>query len=445
MKSGTLLALPAHGSDRSDLLHPSSVPANRKFRSFFLEAVRASSREEAGTAEFIPPPPLISCSDFVPRPLVELLMRKKKNGALGVKWVKGDELTNMEGAMHTFVTPVISKCEMNGDYRYNPVIGGHGVDRFGDVIEIPGTDGNRQKYQLTRSVVLSASIQMDFENGKVMLNACMLEESETIGVDLLSDSAWVVLEKKAKQDDKRRRAYDETLKRHMIYHLTASRTLPARKNAKDLFSIDGTIQLLESFIKTLNASTDKMVGVFTSLDNRQIVSIEFLFNTALEQVRNEIAALEFLCTQGYVYTYDPASIFARKISAKILNRLMLAALKHLSDQHKFANMRVFGFNDYADKNAINLAHSALRKQEHVVVTSKQDLFNGTGGMNGLYNVAHISQAVGAMLVIHNNSDGFGQNIETEAMTGSLDGAIGSSSSAAASLERSRENLLDFVW
>ena len=49
-----------------------------------------------------------------------------------------------------------------------------------------------------------------------------------------------------------------------------------------------------------------------------------------------------------------------------------------------------------------------------------------------------------MLVIHNNSDGFGQNIETEGMVGSLDGAIGSSSSAAASLERNRKDLLDFI-
>jgi hypothetical protein len=445
MKPNIPQTRPPHGSDRSDLLHSSSVPANGKFRSFFLEAVRASTREETKLGEFNPPPPLVSCSDFVPRPLLELLMRNKKNGALGVKWVKGDEITNMEGAMHSFVTPVISRCEMNGDYRYNPAIGGHGIVRFGDVLQSPSTDGSNQKYQLTRSVVLSASIQMDFENTKVMLSACTLEESETVGVDLLSDRKWGILEKKAKQDNKQRRAYDEMLRRHTIYHLTASHSLPARKSAKDLLNIDGTIQLLESFIKSPNESTDGIVGRFTSLDNRQIISIEFLFNTAVEQTKNELAALEVLCPQGYVYTYDPASIFARRFSPKILNRLMLAALKHLSEQQKFANMKVFGFNNYADKNAINLVRLALRKQEHVVVTSKQDLFNGAGGVKGLYDVAHIPQAVGAMLVIHNNSDGFGQNVETEAMVGSLDGAVGSSSSAAASLERSREDLLDFVW
>ncbi|PMD20410.1 hypothetical protein NA56DRAFT_749859 [Hyaloscypha hepaticicola] len=445
MKPNVLTNLPPSGLDRSDALHPSSILANEKFRSCSLEAVRPSTRDEKNPGDFVPPPPLISCSDLVPRPLVELLMRRKKNSALGVKWVKGDEITNMEGAMHTFVTPVISTCEMNGDYDYNPAFGGHGINRFGDTLQMSRTDGSKRKYQLARFVVLSASIQMDFEDARVMLSACMLEGSETIGRDLLSDSAWAILDKKAKQDDKQRRAYDESLRQHMIYHLTEARRLPARKSVKDLLDIDETIQLLESFITTPTDNTDKIVGKFTSLDNTRIVSVEILFNTAVQQAKNELAALEVLCPQGYVYTYDPASIFARKIGAKILNRLMFAALKHLSDHHKFENMRVFGFNNYADRGALSLLRSALRRQEHVIVTSKQDLFPGAGGAEGLYNVTQIPQASGAMLVIHNNSDGFGQNIETEGMSGSLDGAIGSSSSAAASLERNRKDLLDFIW
>ena len=372
-------------------------------------------------------------------------MRRKKNSALGVKWVKGDEITNMEGAMHSFVNPVISRCEINGDYRYNPIFGGHGVDRFGDTLQRPGTDGSKRKFQLTRFVVLSASIQMNFENSSVMLSACMLEGSETIGHDLSSDTAWAILDKKAKQDDKQRRAYDESLRQHIIHHLTAARRLPVINGVKDSLDINETIQFLELFITTPLDNTDKMVGKFTRLDNGRIVSVEILFNTAVQQAKNELAALEVLCPQGYVYTYDPASIFASKIGANVLNRLMLAALKYLSDHYKFENMRVYGFNNYADRGAMSLLRSALRKQEHVIITSKQDLFNGAGGTQGLYDVTHIPQARGAMLVIHNNSDGFGQNIETEAMAGSLDGAIGSSSSAAASLERNRKDLLDFIW
>ena len=75
------------------------------------------------------------------------------------------------------------------------------------------------------------------------------------------------------------------------------------------------------------------------------------------------------------------------------------------------------------------------------MTSKSELFKGH---DGRYNIELLKQAEGAMLVVHNNSDGFGQNIETEHALGSLDGAVGSNSSAAASLHRGREDLLDFI-
>jgi hypothetical protein len=75
------------------------------------------------------------------------------------------------------------------------------------------------------------------------------------------------------------------------------------------------------------------------------------------------------------------------------------------------------------------------------LTSKNELFNGH---DGGYDIELLKQAEGSMLVVHNNSDGFGQNIETEYALGSLDGAVGSNSSAAASLYRGREDLLDFI-
>lgn len=165
-------------------------------------------------------------------------MRRKKNSALGVKWLKGDDITDMEGAMHGFITPVISRWEMNGDYRYNLVFGGNGIDRFGDTLQSSRTDVSKRKYQLARFVVLSASVQMDFEDARVMLSACRLEGSETIGHDLSSDTAWVTLDSKAKQDDKQRRAYDELLRQHIIYHLTEARRLPARESVKDLMDIN---------------------------------------------------------------------------------------------------------------------------------------------------------------------------------------------------------------
>ncbi|KUJ19247.1 uncharacterized protein LY89DRAFT_780236 [Mollisia scopiformis] len=424
----------------SDELHVCFIPSKPDFRRSCLEAV---GRDESKL-----PPPLISCSDFVPRRLVELLMRKKKDSALGVKFLhtkKGDQITDMEGAMHTFVTPIVPRCEMVGDYRYDPQLGGHGVNMFGEQT-LRGLDGHdKGKCRVTRSVVMSGSIQMDFENSKVMLRVCKLGDHTVVGQNLLTDKAWEILDSKPKQDDTQRYEYDEELRRHMIYHLTKEKKLPRRRDIEHALDDEKTIKFLETLIMTPGNTTEKVVGVFSKLHNDQIVSLELLFNTALHQVRNEFAALEALCPRGHVYTYDPASIFAREIGPEILNRLMLAALRHLSDNHKFENMRVFAFNDYADRGALNLVRSALKNQKRVQVVSKQELFRGPGGPGGLYDVTDIQGAEGAMLVIHNNSDGFGQNIETERMYGSLDGAIGSCSSAAASLRRDRKDLLDFIW
>ena len=46
-------------------------------------------------------------------------MRKKRGSALGEKFVPGAEITNMEGLMHTFVVPVVPRCETAGDYCFS--------------------------------------------------------------------------------------------------------------------------------------------------------------------------------------------------------------------------------------------------------------------------------------------------------------------------------------
>jgi hypothetical protein len=54
------------------------------------------------------------------------LMQRKKSSAIGVKFETHclDKITDMEGALHTFVTPIVPYCEMVGDYRFE---GMHGV------------------------------------------------------------------------------------------------------------------------------------------------------------------------------------------------------------------------------------------------------------------------------------------------------------------------------
>jgi hypothetical protein len=370
-------------------------------------------------------------------------MRKKKDSALGVKYVpRGgfragdhlDEISNMEAALHTFVTPVVGECEMIGDYRYGGH--GHGVSGFGD-------DGERLHWRdrkwKTRTVVLSASIHMDFEGARVMLKVCKLDDAEVVGRDL---GEWEILSAEEKQSDMIRERYDDDLRRHMVFHLTRDERLPARMEVTGTMDMGRAIQFLEDAILAPGDIADKMVNQYAMVNNGEIVSLELLFNTAVHQARNEFSALEALCSRGYVYTYDPASIFANKIGgAAILNRLMVAALKHLSDNAQLSGLAVFAFNDYADQGILALVEEALVKQKEVRVVSKAALFKGP---DGKYDIRDFESAEGAMLVIHNNSDGFGQNIETESEGGSLDGAIGSNCSGAASLERGREDLLDFL-
>jgi hypothetical protein len=63
-------------------------------------------------------PPLISSSEFVPKKLIEHLMKRKESLKCGEKYTKFDQITNMEGAMHTFVIPICDTL-ITGDYHYN--------------------------------------------------------------------------------------------------------------------------------------------------------------------------------------------------------------------------------------------------------------------------------------------------------------------------------------
>ena len=361
------------------------------------------------------------------------------------------QISPVEGAMHTFVTPIIGRCEMVGDYKYEY---GHGIIAFGDT-DNPNGEG---KVRLTRSVAMSAAIQLDFETSRVMLRVCKLDATPVVGKDLLNgvqdgDGLWENCSVQDKQDPQKRAAYDARLRAHMVFHLTSSHRLPASKDVADPLSVKEAISFLESVIKPNTDVEDQLVDKFMEIHNGQVVSLELLYYAAVQQVINEFSALEALFPQGYIYTYDPPSIFAREIGAPVSNRLFLTAVKAVSNHNVLSNMKVFAINDYADHKIADLETNALAAQVGDVdpktheggitvrCMAKRHVFAGKGG---LYDGKELLEE-GAMLVVHNNSDGFGQNIETEGMGGSLDGAIGASSSAAASLERSREDLLDFIF
>jgi hypothetical protein len=351
-------------------------------------------------------------------------MRKKKNSAIGVKFQSGnippDAITNMEGAMHTFVTPVVHAF-IHGDYVFD---NGHRMIVFSDI----------DKMQQARTVIVSAQIQPDFEGARVMLALSALKEEPVLGQGLPAD--FSILGTTEKQSKPQREAYDILLQRHMVQHLTRSHRLPGIHEAgSQALDIGQAITSMEKLISSSTSNFADVVDIYVRLDNGSIVSLELLVNSAVHQLRNELSALEVLAPQGYVYTSDPASIFAREIGAKILNRLQFLALKQLASESRFSNMRAFAFNDYDDRNAISLIEKALSSQPHVQVEPKRAFFKGP---NRTYRA--LAGTEGALLVLHNNSDAFGQNIETEWATGSMDGAIGAFSSAAGSLRRDRLDL-----
>ncbi len=95
--------------------------------------------------------------------MVAHLMRRKKDTAIGQKYQQGDAITNMEGALHTFVTPVCS-IEMTGDYVWR---GRHSAHEF--------------EHGQKRRVVMSAAVQPDFENTEVMLQVLALDSQRCVG------------------------------------------------------------------------------------------------------------------------------------------------------------------------------------------------------------------------------------------------------------------------
>ncbi len=395
------------------------VPIGGSLREYFLEAHK-------GAFDFEVKPVVIGQSTFVSKSMTAHLMRQKQDSKLGQKWVKGDKITNMEGALHTFVTP-ITPITMSGDYVYKNK---HSINFI----------GNGQG----RNVVLSAAIQPDFELGgkdEVIMKIVEAQDEPIKGENLAYDYNPLQMRQlqDAVADDEAKLAqHEKRLQEHMIYHLTADHRLPAKKEIPQdcIQTVKEQKEYLEGFINLDNNDLDydKCLKPFYVNINGHLVSMEALYNLYLNQIRNEFTVLEALLPQGYVYTINPPSIFAAQIGKEnvtLLNRLQLLALKKLHHLTPLDNLKVIGFADYADKEAVKLYQAVFPQK---VVLSKNEVFN----KNGKYSIEQ-----DYALVIHNNSDAFGQNIETEGPT-SLDGVIGSYSNAAVNLKRDRKDLLNNV-
>jgi hypothetical protein len=277
-------------------------------------------------------------------------------------------------------------------------------------------------------VILSAAIHPDFEYDTVVMPLVKIQHQAVVGEPFVMDEIPSAI---LKADGGFRARYEEKLLKHMVYHLSPTHRLPALNEISpgQIMNQVETQTYLEELIQ--NPQRDPNLQDKFMRIRESIISLELLYQIYVHQVRNEFKILNANLPQGYVYTISPPSIFTRTIGgAVILNRLQALAFRSLVPEKLFSNLRILGFSDYADKTMIPLFQKALPT---IKILSKADLLK-----NGNYKGPQ-----GLALVLHNNGDAFGQNIETEGPF-SMDGVIGSFSNAASVLKRDRADLVDFI-
>lgn len=342
----------------------------------------------------------------------------------------------MQGALHSFVT-ALAPIKMHGDYVYEH---GHSIRLFPPapkenvsvLSELANAPSRKAQY---RPVVLSTTIHLDFENSQVAMAFFAVNEQgplpqpfpEQINIPSaaqLSDGQFSL-------------RYEAELRQHAVWHLHKSHRLPTTKEPME---IEAVRALLRRDILS-RRQWDVLEGKTVKVHN-QLLSLEMMHATLVQSLSNELRGLERLCTNGYVFTWDPPSIFAQMLSPLLLNALLIHAFRDVLDTMPLIRMKAFVFNSYADPASLDLLKVVLKGRDDIACIGKAALFDETiHGVGGHYSGG--KQFPSATLVLHNNSDGFGANIETEGCS-SLDGVIGCYSSAAASLHRQRSDLIKYL-
>ncbi|BGP18457.1 hypothetical protein JCM10213_003189 [Rhodosporidiobolus nylandii] len=409
-------------------LVPTFVPAGASPRS---RALSSSSPP--------PPPPVIAVSAFLPLDFSEHLFREKADSAITTKYLPGRAITNGEAALHSFATALVRVVQC-ADYAWQ---GGHSQVELGTT-----PDG---RYRLGRRAVLSTSLHCDFEDDQVAEAFFALPSFEPLlGRDL---GTWRIPTPEEKKNGVLRARYDRELKQHAVWHLLPSRSLPCvSAPPQPAWTVPEAISHLRHFLSRPSPTrrpSDFLSSASVRLPSHPytVLSLPFLLVTHIHLLANELSALESLTGGGgYLYTHDPPSIFARRLPAELSTLLVFLALRELvlagSD---LRNMRCFALNAFTPELAslFPLLPSVL--PAHVVPLTRTQLFSGPSCT--LASPAQL-RALGLKgdetLVLHNNSDAFGQNVESERAGGSVDGVLGEWGDAAAALRRDRRDLMNFV-
>ncbi|BGP50263.1 hypothetical protein JCM10450v2_006179 [Rhodotorula kratochvilovae] len=422
-------AFPSLACHSADLVQTDVPYTCREPRAHFLSPASISTT----------PPPVIARSPFIPNALVEHLMRNKRDSAITTKYLPGTAITNGEAALHSFVTALVPTT-MCGDYAWQ---GGHSV------IELGTTPDAR--HRLGRRVILSTALHQDFEDGQVAELFYAVEREVLEGRDISAYGPFRVPSVEEKDNNAARASYDLRLKRHAVHHLVRSRVLPALGDLPyPPWSVAQATTLLKRHFATSPSepTSTTVQSRFLLLASGTVLSLEFLYVSYVASLSNELSKLEALCPAaqgGYAYTFSPPSIFARRLPPEFSTLLVLLALHELvlasspAPAPALPAMRLFALGAHTPALAalLPLARSAL--PSHIALLTREQLFPPPGG-----TLVLPPSAERAALVLHNNSDAFGQNVQSEQAGGSLDGVLGAWGDASRGLRRERADLCHWV-
>ena len=314
------------------------------------------------------PPPLIAVSNTVPMPLVSHLLDNKKPTAIKEKYAPGDMISNMQGVWHSLVVPMAFPVWVNGQLDFEN--GKHVVKPM--------------EPTHTPLVILSCLVNPDFQFDDVMYEMIKLGPNKIVGQ--MCPPGWFPPAEHTPESEL-------ALKQLFIFHFSdfKTKTLPG---VNDLVEADFTS------------------GNYYRTERGDVLSLLMLRNCMRTQLYVEMRGIDRIADKHNIqvtYTWDPPVHFAHTIDHDTFDNLWLEAITAPKVLPR-AIVRI-AYNDFRNKTII----PRLQKAVKVPVCSKADL-----------------QATDeSVKLVHSNSDAFAKHLKTQPAGSSLEGAIGSCSSAAA--------------
>jgi hypothetical protein len=367
-------------------------------------------------------PTAVMSSGIVPPDLMRHLLRDQVDMAIGQKAAPGSGdgrvpawlITNMESIAGVFFT------EFGVGEARASVFHQNAVAMY--------PDGKARKVIVARNLHPDTEAKLSNTSPEgtvpVFLALAALGDEQITGCAVPEDFRVLTAEERLNWAEKDRKAYDNQLLRHYVYHLYPGGTRPAAKNipANKILSLDSANSLMEGLIKN-NASSDQiraaMGDTYIQVGGR-LVSLHIYFMAAIHQVRHRLAM------GGAVGLHTcplmPPSIFALKSGdPKFHNRLDCLAYQYIGPA-QFKNLAVLAPNTHGDEGILALYKKVFRGKKGTTVRPLSDIYDEKGTLQE-------SKIVGA-LIQPTNTDALGNNYENElrgrdaTAGGSLEAVVG---------------------